>query len=215
MIDLVHTIGTRLPRWVAQFYPDVLWRMPSPSEIAYFTFDDGPTSSLTGVLLDILARFDVPATFFLLGENAERDPGLVQAIIEAGHVVGNHTYSHLDPWKSTTDALLGELERTTVLLEDLTQQPIRWMRPPYGHFTRPMRRWCQVRRQRLTMWDVGSGDFLPSAQQEQIEQRLLKAIRPGSIIVLHDNPKARLITPPALVNVLTSLCDEGWRFSTL
>ena len=215
MIDIVHTIGTRLPRWVARFYPDVLWRMPSTSPIAYFTFDDGPTPSVTGVLLDILARFDAPATFFVLGEYADRDPALVRAIVEAGHVVGNHSYSHPDPWKTTEDLLLGELERTTILLEDLTQQPIRLMRPPYGHFTRPMRRWCQVHRQRLTMWDTGPGDFLPSATQEIIERRMLKAIRPGSIIVLHDNPKARLVTPPALVNVLTSLRDDGWRFATL
>ena len=181
MIDLIHILGTRLPRSVARFYPDVLWRMPATEPIAYFTFDDGPTSSVTGVLLDILARFDVPATFFVVGQHAKRDPGLVRAIVEAGHVVGNHSYSHPDPWKTTTDLLLGELERTTTLLEDLTQEPIRWMRPPYGHFTSPMRRWCQVRRQRLTMWDTGPGDFLPSATQEIIEQRMLNAIRPGFI----------------------------------
>lgn len=215
MIDLVHTIGTRLPRSVAWCYPDILWRIPSPTKIAYFTFDDGPTPSVTGVLLDILARFEVPATFFLLGRHAERDPGLVRATVEAGHVLGNHTYSHLDPWKATTDILLGELERTTVLLEDLTQEPVRWMRPPYGHFTRLMRRWCQVRRQRLTMWDVGSGDFLPSATQEEVERRLLRAVRPGSIIVLHDNINASRITPHALENVLTRLHGEGWRFATL
>lgn len=215
MIDVVHTIGTRLPRWVAGFYPDLLWRMPDQEKIAYFTFDDGPTPSVTGVLLDILARFDVPAAFFLLGEQAERDPGLVRAIAEAGHGVGNHTYSHLDPWKSTEDLLRDELERTTVVLEDLIQQPVRWMRPPYGHFTRAMRRWCQLRRQRLTMWDVGLGDFLPSATQEHIERRLLQAIRPGSIIVLHDNENAARITPHALPNVLTHLCDEGWRFAAL
>lgn len=215
MIDIVHTIGTRLPRSVARYFPDILWRIPSSSNIAYFTFDDGPTPAVTGALLDILARFEVPASFFLLGLHAERDPGLVRAIVEAGHVVGNHTYSHLDPWKVSTDDLLGELEQTTAILEDLAQQPIRWMRPPYGHFTRPMRHWCQTRRQRLTMWDVGSGDFLPSATQDQIERRLLKAVRPGSIIVLHDNVNASRITPHALKNVLAHLCDEGWHFATL
>jgi len=215
MIDLIYTMGTRFPRSVARYYPDLLWRVPSPARVAFFTFDDGPTPATTGPLLDVLARFDAPASFFLLGQRAARDPGLVRATVEAGHTVGNHTYTHPNAWKIPTATLLCELERTTGLLEDLTRQPVRWMRPPYGYFTRPMRRWCRIRRQQLTMWDVGPGDFLPKTTQRQVEQHLLKALRPGSIIALHDNQNAHRITPPALVNVLARLQDEGWRFAAL
>ena len=215
MIDLVHTVGTRLPRLVASYYPDLLWRMPDADRTVYFTFDDGPTPALTAALLDTLARFEAPATFFLLGAHAARDPALVRAIGEAGHTVGNHTYSHPNAWRVPTAELLAELEQTTSLLEDQLQRPIEWMRPPYGRFTTPMRRWCEAQRQRCTMWDVGPGDFLPSATARKIERRILRAIRPGSIIVLHDNPKADGVTPEALASVLHQLREEGWDFAAL
>lgn len=214
MIDLHYLVGTRVPRWAARFFPDMLWRMPDRERIAYLTFDDGPTAG-TGTLLDILHRFGVPATFFLLGRNVERDPGLVRAVVDAGHTLGNHTYSHLNAWKTSVTDLVHELDRTTGLIEDLTERPLRWMRPPYGYFTHTMRQWSKARCQRLTMWDVGLGDFLPNATASQIERRLLKAIRPGSIIVLHDNRNAQRITPLALTNTLSRLIDDGWRFAAL
>ena len=215
MIDLVYVIGTRIPRTVAWFYPDILWHIPTVAKTVYFTFDDGPTPGGTGRLLDVLARYDAHASFFLLGQCAERYPGLVRALADAGHTIGNHTYSHPNAWTISEEVLLHELERTTSLLEDLTQQPIRWMRPPYGYFTRPMRSWCQLRRQRLTMWDLGTGDFLRGATQAQVEQRILKGIRPGSIVVLHDNPNTTLIAPNALAAVLAHLRGEGWHFAAL
>ena len=215
MIDLVYLVGTRLPRAAALVYPDLLWRIPTQARQVYFTFDDGPTVPGTGRLLDVLARHAAPATFFLLGAHAAQDPGLVRALVDAGHTVGNHTYTHPNAWRTPTHLVLGELDRTTGLLEDLTGQPLRWMRPPYGYFTRPMRSWCQLRRQRLTMWDLGTGDFLRGATQAQVEQRILRGIRPGTIIVLHDNPNTTVIAPNALANVLAQLHAEDWHFAAL
>ncbi|HMB91019.1 MAG TPA: polysaccharide deacetylase family protein [Rhodothermales bacterium] len=215
MIDVVHTVGTRLPRWVARYYPDVLWRIPTTERVVYFTFDDGPTVALTAALLDILARFDASATFFLLGKHAQQHPALVRDLADAGHTLGNHTFSHPDAWRASSARVLSELERTTGLLEDLTGQPLRWMRPPYGRFTQAIRRWCDLRRQRCTMWDIGPGDYLPTATTHRISRRILDAVRPGSIIVLHDNPKARHVTPAALTSALQILHDEGWQFAGL
>lgn len=215
MIDVVHTVGTRLPRWVARYYPDVLWRMPTTERVVYFTFDDGPTASLTPTLLDTLARFEASATFFVLGKHAQRHPVLVRDLVAAGHTLGNHTFSHPDAWWASSNHVLGELERTTGLLEDLTGQPLRWMRPPYGRFTRAMRRWCDLRRQRCTMWDIGPGDYLPAATADTISCRILRAVRPGAIVVLHDNPKAEHVVPSALSRVLHDLSQDGWRFASL
>lgn len=215
MFDAVHLIGTVLPRKVARWYPDILWRRATTSKVAYFTFDDAPTSEMSTQLLDVLNRHQAKATFFVVGNQAERDPGLVRAILEAGHVLGNHSYSHPDAWRISETRMLAELEKTTRILEDTGQQPVRWMRPPYGHFTRAMRTWCQLRRQRCTMWDIGPGDYLPNVTRHQIEQRVLTSLRPGSIIVLHDNPKAQTVTPAALSNLLAHLTSEGWTFSAL
>ena len=215
MIDLVYLVGTRFPRSVSWLYRDIQWHIPTRAKTVYFTFDDGPTPEGTSQLLDILARYEAKATFFLLGKRVERDAGLVRALAEAGNTIGNHTYSHPNAWRISETMLLNELERTTGLLEDITQEPVRWMRPPYGYFTRAMRAWCQLRRQRLTMWDVGSGDFLAGVTRQQIEQRTLKGIRPGSIVVLHDNPKTTQHTPAAFANILARLRDDGWHFAAL
>jgi len=217
MIDLVNVVGTHVPRWSAQFFPDLLWRIPTRERVAYITFDDGPSEHGTSALLDVLTRFEAKASFFLLGREAQRHPALVRALADAGHTIGNHSYSHPNAWSfGTSDTtVLRELERATGVLQDIIQQPVQWMRPPYGRFTQAMRRWCQVRRQRCTMWDVGPGDFLPSARQKEVVQRVLGLTRPGSIIVLHDNPKTQDMVPKALSAILQSLRDDGWRFAAL
>lgn len=206
------TYGSRL---INQYYPDLLWHLPHSRNAAYLTFDDGPTSTLTRRLLDLLQTYEAKATFFLIGRHAERDPGLVRALHEAGHTIGNHTFSHPDAWRTPTTQLISELERTTALLEDVIQQPIRWMRPPYGRFTGAMRRWCQLRRQRMTMWDVMPADYLPNTTADHVNQRITRGLRRGSIVVLHDNPKAKDITPTALDDLLPRFKDAGWQFRAL
>jgi len=211
---MIPRIATHLPRLAGRFFPDLLSRIQTDERVVYLTFDDGPTDTLTAPLLDLLARFEAQATFFMIGEHAARHPDLVRATLQAGHTIGNHTYTHPDAWHTAPARILSELEKTTVLLEDLIQQPLRWMRPPYGRLTETMRHWCKVRRQRLTLWDVMPGDFLPGKTTKQLECFLLKHIRPGSIVVLHDNPKAGTM-PEALQTVLSTLSQEGWRFASL
>ena len=213
--DITHLIGTQVPRLLQGLYPDILWRVPTRRRAAYLTFDDGPTPHLTGRLLDLLAQHGAKATFFLIGSQAERDPGLVQAMVEGGHTIGNHTYTHPDAWRTPHEHVLSELSRTSALLEDQTQTSVRWMRPPYGRFTQSMRSWALVRRQRLTMWDLMPGDYLPGSTAHKVEQRILSSIRPGSIIVLHDNAKAERVTPAALARLLPCLTADGWSFEAL
>lgn len=206
------TYGSRL---IKRYYPDLLWHLPHGRNEAYLTFDDGPTQTLTGRLLDLLDQHEVKATFFLIGSHAKRDAGLVRALDAAGHTVGNHTFSHPDAWRTPAARLVSELERTTGLLEDLIQKPIRWMRPPYGRFTQAMREWCQLRRQRMTMWDVMPADYLPGTTSDQLTQRIGRGLRSGSIVVLHDNPKTQHITPKALQELIPRYKEAGWQFSAL
>ena len=92
--DATRLVGTQMPRLLQRFYPDLLWRVPTRRRVAYLTFDDGPTPELSGHLLDLLARYEAKATFFLVGSRAERDAGLVRAMVEGGHAVGK---PHLHP----------------------------------------------------------------------------------------------------------------------
>src|ERR1700733_14183506 len=102
-----------------------------PDEIA-LTFDDGPNPTWTPKLLDILASHEVSATFFLLGAQANAYPELVRRIAAAGHVIGNHTWSHPNLARSSSEVIREELKRTQQTLQQTTHAPIMFFRPPYG-----------------------------------------------------------------------------------
>lgn len=212
---LVDLLGNRLPRAAASRFPDLLWRRPDGGRTLYLTFDDGPCPDSTAATLDLLARYDVRAAFFLIGERARAYPHLVRAVHAAGHTIGQHSDTHPNAWDISSDALIGEMERATATLEDLTGEAVRWMRPPYGRFTRTMRRWCREHDQPIVMWDVMPGDFLPRTAADDVMARVERLVRPGSIIVLHEGNHARTVTPQALTRLLPRLLDEGYRFGVL
>jgi peptidoglycan/xylan/chitin deacetylase (PgdA/CDA1 family) len=198
-----------------RFFPDMLWRVDTDERVAYLTFDDGPTPEVTPELLDLLEAFDARATCFLVGSNAEAHPDLVRRLHRAGHRIGNHTYTHPDPWSTPARRVRKELSRTTMKLESITGAPVRAMRPPYGHPTGPVRTWCAERSQRMVMWDVMPGDFLEGMTASSISSFVIRHVRPGSVIVLHDNPICEQVTPAALRTILQTLGRKGWRFEAL
>jgi peptidoglycan/xylan/chitin deacetylase (PgdA/CDA1 family) len=193
----------------------MLCRVPTDEPVAYLTFDDGPTPDLTPDLLNLLARYEARATFFLIGAHADSHPSLVRDLHEAGHTVGNHTWTHPDAWTVSTERIATEFRRTTRRLENLTGTSVRFLRPPYGHPTGPMREWCATHRQQMVMWDVMPGDFLRTATADRVERFVRRHIRPGAVIVLHDNPIVEGIMLPALRRLLQTLTAEGWRFRAL
>lgn len=202
-------------RPLQSFFPDMLWRVEASERVAYLTFDDGPTSEMTADLLDTLARYDARATCFLIGHHADHHPSLVRDIHAAGHAIGNHTYTHPDAWTTPARDVRLQLSNTTMLLEDQTGAAVDVMRPPYGKFTGPMRTWCAERQQRMVMWDVMPGDFLDSATATGVARFVIRNVRPGSIIVLHDNPICQQVTPSALQTILETLTADGWTFEAL
>lgn len=214
---LIPPIATHGARFMARWLPDALWRGPTDADqkVAYLTFDDGPTPSLTRPLLDQLAAYDAKATFFLIGGHAEMHPDLVRAIVRGGHTIGNHTYTHPYPWRTPAARLQAQLDRTSKLLADQIGQPIRYVRPPYGQLNGAIQTWCAARTHRPVMWDVMPGDFLLHIGPSYVERFVQRRIRPGSIIVLHDNPIVEDTTPPALDTLLRSLSADGWRFEAL
>lgn len=214
--DAIPYLATHGLRPFHRFFPDMLWRMETGGEkVAYLTFDDGPHRGITRELLDVLDDHDARATCFLVGANAEKHPSLVEELVRAGHTIGNHTFTHPDAWTLPAEQLRAELNRTTDTLERITGQSIRVMRPPYGHPTPTMRRWCDAHRQRMVMWDVMPGDYLRSATQQGIESFVTAHTRPGSVVVLHDNPICESVTPAALNTILSQMRRDGWRFEAL
>ena len=161
-----------------------------PGELA-LTFDDGPNATWTPRLLEILARHDVRATFFLLGSRAEAQLELVRRIAAEGHLIGNHSWSHPNLAWSSTGRIREELTRTNEMLQQMTGTRPKFFRPPFGARRPAVLRIARARRLTPVLWNAMTSDWSePSA--ERIAEQLTKAIegqrRRGRAanIVLHD-----------------------------
>ena len=216
---LTDLLGTTVPRLAAPFFRDITWRGPTHSADGgtcfHLTFDDGPHPESTPLLLNYLNEVEIRATFFFLGSQAEQFPDLVRAVVEAGHQVGNHGWTHRSAWRTPKEETLSDFKRAETLLEDLAGQSVRYVRPPYGRFTPALRMWCRDGGRRLVLWDLMPGDFLtslPSREKliDRIAGRIVSKIKPGSIVVLHESARSHKVVLPALDRALPLLQSKGW-----
>lgn len=191
----------RTPDILRFLIPDVIFRLPGAGgepPAVYLTFDDGPHPYETGFVLRCLKEYDASATFFVTGMQAEKYPELIEKIRMAGHYVANHGYSHLNAVKVTAEAYLEDVKKGM----EISGSPL--FRPPYGRLTPGLyfrlRAIC-----RPVMWDVISEDYRQNAEPIKLLRKTLRQIRPGSVVVFHDQPKARknleFILPALLDNI--------------
>jgi peptidoglycan/xylan/chitin deacetylase (PgdA/CDA1 family) len=200
----------------AVFGPSV-WRGPRDRRTVALTFDDGP-SETTPRILEILARYNVPATFFQIGANVERLPAIARGVRDAGHSIGNHSYTH--PLFSLRNArfIEQELRQAQQAIEEHTGTRPLWFRAPYGV------RWFGVgeaqRRLRLlgVMWTVIGYDWKLGAGA--IVKRVAGGVSNGAIICLHDARELRVQpeigeTVEAVRRLVPLLLDQGYTFETI
>lgn len=139
------------PNFIRRIFPSLIWTMPETDRV-YLTFDDGPTPGVTEWIVDQLARYDAKATFFCLGKNAEQHPHLFRMLVDGGHRIGNHTYSHQKGWRMSLERYLEDVDFANGLLQtDL-------FRPPYGRI-KPSQAHRLSERYHIVMWDVLSRDY--------------------------------------------------------
>jgi peptidoglycan/xylan/chitin deacetylase (PgdA/CDA1 family) len=183
----------------------------------YLTYDDGPEPDHTPRLLDALAAVSARATFFLIGSKIQKRPDLVRRILDHGHAVGNHSFSHIDAWRSPASDVQAELDRTHALLRDVTGVSPTFVRPPFGHLTPSIVRWCRKNDQSVVLWDVMPADFRPAGSAASLAARIQSLIRPGSIVVLHDSPNPNVVANTAAATRLVSsaLARSGWFLEAL
>ena len=194
------------------------WRMkeaPEHPPTVYLTFDDGPTTVATDAILRLLDRYAAHATFFLIGHHVQAHPKRVRRIAESGHAVGNHTFTHVDAWQTAHSTVVRELEHTAQAITAHTGVPVPLLRPPYGHLTPALCRWAAHRDARVVMWDVMPADFQRGASATSVARFATAYVRPGSIVVLHDNPMTEPVTLEALEAILRWGAAHGWRFAAL
>lgn len=196
----------KTPKIVQALRPAYLWRVPTAERVLYLTFDDGPIPEVTPWVLDLLQQHQAKATFFCVGDNVRRHPGIFQQLLAAGHAVGNHTYHHLNGWHTGNLLYFHDVRRCARLVQS------RLFRPPYGRLL-PRQRSFLERHYRIVMWDVLSGDFDAALPPEMCLRNVLDHAEPGSIVVFHDSLKAERRLRYVLPRVLEHFAGEGWRFA--
>jgi peptidoglycan-N-acetylglucosamine deacetylase len=162
-------------------YPEAIFRIKTSEKLLCLTFDDGPHPDSTPELLVLLDRYNVRALFFCDGRAAEKYPELVELIILKGHIIGNHGFSHLNGWSTSTDAYMEDIKRAADLIDSGL------FRPPFGRIKRGQYRILKENF-KIVFWDVIPYDFDKSFGSVKSLGILKRKIRPGSIIVLHDTP---------------------------
>ncbi len=184
---------------------------PRSGRIA-LTFDDGPNPAYTPRVLDLLDAHGIKATFFLLGREAQRHPGLAREVARRGHDVGNHTYSHTNLAMASPLVLREELDRGRAVLEEVTGMPVCLLRPPGGHMSLRVLAHAARMGMTVTLWSVDSGDWMQEGQAS-IRRTIRRArVRPGDIVLLHDDYPE---TVAALPEVLGDLVRSALNFGTV
>jgi peptidoglycan/xylan/chitin deacetylase (PgdA/CDA1 family) len=197
------------PQWLRFFYRSFHWNINTGKKELFLTFDDGPTVDVTLWVLDQLDKYKAKATFFCIGRNVDKYPDIYKEIIERGHSVGNHTYSHLKGWIVKNKEYINDIELASLHINS------NMFRAPYGKIRTSQIRLLKKKGYRLFMWDVLSEDYNNNITNEQCVQNVMSNVSDGSIIVFHDSVKARKNLYYTLPIVLETLVDQGYVFSKI
>jgi|GEM_PF-4837157 len=187
---------------------------PRDGGAVYLTFDDGPDPIYTNQILDVLARYNARATFFVLGSAVERYPDVVQRIVAEGHAIGNHTYFHEALPRETDDVVVQTLSATNNAIARATGLTPGCMRPPYGSLDERTLAVVQNQGYSVSMWDVDSDDWKLN-DAYTIAAGVLRDTNLGDRVLFHDGPANRAATVAALESVLSVLSQRGVQFHAL
>ena len=181
--------------------------IPGDKYIA-LTFDDGPHYERTPYILDILKRYDIPATFYVLGNRAEYYPEIVKRAYDEGHEIGNHTWSHPKLTNLSEQQLLNQVNQATNLITNITGEAPATIRPPYGAYNDTVRNIINLP---IVNWSVDTLDW-KHGSKEKIIEIVKKSTKNGSIILMHDIHQA---TADAIEDVIIELTNQGYHFVTV
>lgn len=194
-------------KWLRWLYPNALWRMDKKVHAVYLTFDDGPVPESTPFILDTLAKYNVKATFFMVGENVLRYHDLYNRIVEEGHQVGNHTFNHMGSFKHWALTYGINTEKANELIH------AHLFRPPHG-WMRWSVYWWLSKHYKIVMWDLVTRDYSKWMTPEDVLKNVKRYARNGSIITFHDSMKSIDKLKYALPEALKWLKEQGYEFKT-
>lgn len=203
----------KTPWLFKNIYPDYLWAIDTKEKELYLSFDDGPHPKATPFVLAQLKKYNALATFFCIGKNVVAHPEIYKQIINQGHTVGNHTFNHLNGWKTKDDIYLKDVAEASLHIES------NLFRPCYGRITsfqaKNLKGVMKGKRSTIVMWDVLSGDFDTTLTPENCLANVVLKSGPGSIIVFHESEKAWPRLEYALPRVLKFFTEKDFVFKAI
>ncbi|MFK7926018.1 MAG: polysaccharide deacetylase family protein [Bacteroidia bacterium] len=200
--------------WENSLFVEPLYQLDTNEKVVALTFDDGPNAARTPPLLDLLAKHEVKATFFMLGQQIEREPAIAKSVFEAGHLIGNHTYDHPAMIFKSASFMRAQIERTDSLIQTFGQAETPYFRPPYStkYVVLP---WVLSRMDKILV----TGTYDPPSEYrspypaQQVANEVLANIQNGSIIYLHDGKNSDVEAFLQSVElIIVALKAQGFRF---
>jgi len=196
------------PKVIKNAFGNITWKINTDEKVVYLTFDDGPIPEITEKILLALDLFDAKATFFCVGENVQKYPRIYDKILNAGHTTGNHTFSHLNGLKTSTEEYIKNIEKASKYIHS------KLFRPPHGRMKSSQQSLIE-KDYNIILWDVLSYDFNNKLSKERCFGNVKHFTRSGSVIVFHDNIKATKNMFYALTQTLLLYKEAGYKFDSI
>ncbi len=213
LMEFKETVQNQARKFPGYFY----LHAPDYRPCVALTFDDGPDGVYTPRVLDVLKDYGVPATFFLLGQNMENHPQVARRIIEEGHAVGNHSYSHPDLRKLTaSEAYQNQVNKTQQVFKDILDYEPLYFRPPYGALTDEQIEMLGAEGFIIVNWSIETFDWSAALNNPAgILERVNRYHHEGAVILMHSAGGNRSTTVEALPLIIESLREKGYEFITI
>lgn len=196
-------------------FSNYVWGIPNNENSVYLTFDDGPTPEITQWTLLQLKKYNAKATFFCIGNNVEKHPEIFNSVIQQGHAIGNHTFNHLNGWKTETETYIKNAKQCEIRISnqqsEINNLKSKLFRPPYGKIKSKQAKKLMELGYKIIMWDVLSADFDPLITPENCLNNVISNVQSGSIIVFHDSVKSFKNLEYVLPKTLEFLKQNGYK----
>lgn len=195
---------------IKKLFSKYVWNIPNLENKIYLTFDDGPIPEITEWVLEELKKYNAKATFFCIGDNVKKYPEVFKSVVESGHSIGNHTFNHLNGWKTSTKEYIENTKQCFSTFINPETQNIKLFRPPYGKIKPSQSKTLRNLGYKIIMWNVLSKDYSNKISPEKCYENVINNVESGSIIVFHDSLKAYPNLKYALPKVLELLTKKGY-----
>lgn len=195
----------QVPGIFRYLFPKALWRMNPNEKAVYLTFDDGPIPVVTPWVVDLLGKYGIKATFFMVGDNVRKHPQEFKYVVDNGHRIGNHTFNHLKGFIISTDRYIENVELANTYIKS------NLFRPPHGFLNHRLYNRLS-KNYKFVMWDLVTRDYSYRMCGKDVLANIKKYTRNGSIITFHDSLRSESNLKYALPRAIEWLQEQGYSF---